>query len=100
MGKTLNTAASSEEVAVEKVASVTENTSEEVMAGEAIVESVAPDEGSLKEVVSEKTKKLKVKFLLSPTGKFGLGYNIGEVASFPGIQAEELIEAGYAKLVK
>lgn len=69
MSETLNTAASLEEGAVEKVATAT-------------------------------GKKLKVKFVLSPTGKFGLGYSIGEESSFPKIQAEELIEAGYAELVK
>jgi hypothetical protein len=74
MSENLDTAASSEEVAVEKVAIATET---------------APS-----------GKKLKVKFLLSPTGKFGLGYNVDEVASFPKIQATELIEAGYAELVK
>lgn len=71
MSKTLNTAASSEEVAVEKVATAT-----------------------------GKEKSLKVEFLLSPTGKFNLGYNVGEKASFPTLQAQEMIDAGFAKLVK
>lgn len=43
---------------------------------------------------------IKVKFLLSPTGVFNLGYNPGEEASLPELQATELIEAGYAELVK
>lgn len=71
MAETLNTAASSEEVAVEKVVKAT-----------------------------AKEKSLKVKFLLSPTGKFNLGYNVGEKASFPTLQAQEMIDAGFAELVK
>lgn len=43
---------------------------------------------------------LKIKFLLSPTGKFKLGYNVNEIATLPELQATELIEAGYAELVK
>lgn len=58
------------------------------------------EEVAVEKVVSATGKKLKVKFLLSPTGKFSLGYNKDEEASFPKIQAEELIEAGYAELVK
>lgn len=38
----------------------------------------------------------KIKFTVSPTGKFGLAYNVGETGSFETKQAEELIEAGYA----
>ena len=45
-------------------------------------------------------KTLKVKFLLSPTGKFGLGYNVAEEAVLPIDQALELIEAKYAEKVK
>lgn len=73
MSETLNTATSSEEVAVEKVAKAT---------------------------ATGKEKKVKVKFLLSPTGKFNLGYNAGETAILPELQADELIEAGYAEIVK
>ena len=50
--------------------------------------------------VSQEAGVIKVKFLLSPTGKFSLGYNPGEEASLPELQATELIEAGYAELVK
>lgn len=75
MPDTLNTAASSEEVAVEKVVKTT---------------AKAP----------AKEKSVKVKFVLSPTGRFGLGYNPGETASLLELQANELIEAGYAELVK
>lgn len=42
----------------------------------------------------------KVKFLLSPTGKFGLGYSAGEEGEFNENQATELVEAGYAEYVK
>jgi len=47
-----------------------------------------------------KEEKLEIEFILSPTGKFKLGYNVGEKAAFPTLQADELIDAGYAKLVK
>jgi hypothetical protein len=47
-----------------------------------------------------KAETLIVKFVLSPTGKFNLAYNVGEKASLPKLQAEELIDAGYAKLAK
>lgn len=47
-----------------------------------------------------KEKKVKVKFLLSPTGKFNLAYVVGETASFPAPQAQELVEAKYAEFVK
>ena len=38
----------------------------------------------------------KIKFIVSPTGKFQLGYNVGEEAEIDSKQADELIEAGYA----
>jgi len=47
-----------------------------------------------------KQKVLKVRFLLSPTRKFGLAYNVGEVGSFEEKQATELVEAFYAEFVK
>ena len=49
---------------------------------------------------SKEVGVLKVKFVLSPTGKFSLGYNVNEIATLPELQAAELIEAGYAELVK
>lgn len=49
---------------------------------------------------SKEVGVIKIKFLLSPTGKFSLGYNPGEEVSLPELQATELIEAGYAELVK
>lgn len=45
-------------------------------------------------------KLIKVKFLLSPTGKFDLGYHIGEIGEFEEKQAAELVEAKYAEYVK
>lgn len=71
MSETLNTPATQEVAGVEKVVKAT-----------------------------GKEKALKVEFILSPTGKFSLGYNVGEKATFPTLQAEEMIEAGFAKLVK
>ncbi len=81
MSDALNTTASSEEVVVEKVVETT---------------ATAP----AKEKAATKEKLVKVKFILSPTGRFGLGYNPGEKASLFELQAKELIEAGYAELVK
>lgn len=52
------------------------------------------------EVPAGKVKTKKVKFLVSPTGKFNLAYNEGEQASLPEPQAIELEELGYVKFVK
>jgi len=42
----------------------------------------------------------KIKFLLSPTGKFGLAYNAGDVVEgFEDKQAAELVDAAYATYV-
>lgn len=40
----------------------------------------------------------KIKFLKSPTGKYGLAYVAGDVAEFEEKQANELIESGFATL--
>jgi NADH dehydrogenase/NADH:ubiquinone oxidoreductase subunit G len=48
----------------------------------------------------QKEKLVKGKFLLSPTGRYGLGYNEGEKASLPELQALELEEAGYFRIGK
>lgn len=45
-------------------------------------------------------KVLKVKFLYSPTSKFGLAYHAGDVAEFSEKQANELVNAKYAEFVK
>ncbi len=37
-------------------------------------------------------KKVKVKFLVSPTGLYGLGYNVGDVASLSKPQADTIVE--------
>jgi hypothetical protein len=47
-----------------------------------------------------KEKLIKGKFLLSPTGRFNLGYSEGEEASLPELQALELEEAGYFRIGK
>jgi len=52
------------------------------------------------EKTEKPSKKIKIKFLLSPTGRFNLGYNVGETAEMDEKQAIELIEAKYAKKVK
>ncbi|WP_119792051.1 hypothetical protein [Flavobacterium anhuiense] len=41
-----------------------------------------------------------VEFLVSPTGRFLLAYNVGDVATLGENQAQEVIDAGYAKLVE
>jgi hypothetical protein len=46
------------------------------------------------------SKTLKIRFLLSPTGKFGLAYNEQEEADLPANQANELVEAKYAEFIK
>lgn len=49
---------------------------------------------------AETEKRLKGVFVVSPTGKYNLAYNVGEPASLPELQALELEEAGYFKLDK
>ena len=45
-------------------------------------------------------KKVKVKFLKSPTGLLNLAYSAGQEASFPKAKADFLIELGLAEPVK
>jgi len=45
-------------------------------------------------------KKVKVKFLKSPTGSFGLAYNVGDEAEVMEAMAKDMIEANCAELVK
>lgn len=47
-----------------------------------------------------KPKTKKIKFLLSPTGKFNLAYSAGEIANLPVEKANALIKAKYAEEVK
>jgi hypothetical protein len=58
----------------------------------------ALDSASTPKETSGKTKK--VKFLLSPTGKFNLAYNVGETGTLPANQADEVVAAKYAEFVK
>ena len=46
-----------------------------------------------------KERKVKVRFLLSPSGTFNLAYNVGEEGSLEEKQAAEVVEAGYAEYV-
>jgi len=41
--------------------------------------------------------KKEIRFLLSPTGVFGLGYSAGDTAVLDEGRAGELVEAGYAR---
>lgn len=50
--------------------------------------------------MANKSKEVVVKFVLSPTGRFGLGYNIGDEVPFSEEKAAELVESGYAEYVK
>lgn len=43
---------------------------------------------------------MKIKFLKSPTGKFKLAYNAGDVAEVDNKLAAQCVEAGYAEEVK
>lgn len=70
--------------------------SEEIKNIEVVAEEVA-----VQEVAAKKSgKEVKIQFLLSPTGRFNLAYNIGEVAKINELQANELVEAGFAEIVK
>lgn len=56
-------------------------------------------------VMSKANNKIKVAtrqltFLLSPTGKFNLGYSAGDTAFVEEKQAAELVEAGYAEYTR
>ena len=66
------------------------------------VSAKAAEEAKAAEAKANKNdgKKVKIQFLLSPTGKFQLAYNVGEVVKINELQANELIEAGYAEIVK
>lgn len=64
-----------------------------------LAKSKAPvTKAGTEKVKSEKAKLVKGKFLLSPTGRFGLAYNAGEPAELEEKQAKELDEAGYFKI--
>ena len=41
----------------------------------------------------------KVKFLICPTGKFGLAYSKGDEAELKEVLVAELVESGYAELL-
>lgn len=47
-----------------------------------------------------KTETKKIRFLLSPCGKFLLPYNVGQEVDLPANQADELVECKYAEYVK
>lgn len=56
------------------------------------------DSSSFRKV--DKEGNVKIKFLLSPAGKFLLPYNVGQVVSHPENQADEMVELKYAEYVK
>ncbi len=52
------------------------------------------------ELVNVKEAKVKVKFLKSPTGKYNLGYSIGDEAEVLESKATEMAASEWAELVK
>jgi hypothetical protein len=64
-------------------------------AKEALDKAVAP---ATKNTVKE--KKVKVKFLVAPAGRFLLPHNVGQIDSFGEAEANALVEAKYAEFVK
>ena len=56
------------------------------------------DTSTLRKV--DKEGNVKIKFLLSPAGKFLLPYNVGQVVSHPENQADEMVELKYAEYAK
>lgn len=84
MAKNSTSTASSEEAV--------ETTTNEVVVEETTVENT--------EVLVDDSEKVEIKFLLSPTRKFGLAYSEGETGLFTENQATELVEAKYAEYVK
>ena len=78
----------------------TEDQSAEVVkafeeAKSALDKAVAP---ATKNTVKE--KKVKVKFLVAPAGRFLLPHNVGKIDSFSEAEANALVEAKYAEFVK
>lgn len=51
-------------------------------------------------VKKEKVKTLKVKILLPVAGKFKMTQDVGKIYNIEAKQAQELIDAKYAELVK
>jgi hypothetical protein len=52
-------------------------------------------------VKEEKKEVAKVKFLKSPTGKYGYAYHIGDTAEIEDKDlVEEMIDSGWAEVVK
>jgi sulfite reductase alpha subunit-like flavoprotein len=50
-----------------------------------------------KKPASGDKKKVKVKFVKSPSGRFLLPYNVGQTVEIDPEQAKELIEGGFAE---
>jgi hypothetical protein len=61
---------------------------------------VIADEGIAGEGIASEGELTEVRFLVSPTGTFGLAYSEGETGFFPLNQAAELVESKYAEFVK
>ena len=43
---------------------------------------------------------MRIQFIKSPTGAFGLGYNEGDIKDLPDVQAMEIVESGFAIIVQ
>ena len=62
-------------------------------------EVINPEGSTVESTDKSATKELEIIFLLSPTGAYGLAYNVGEKGFFPELQAKELVESAYAEFV-
>lgn len=60
--------------------------------------SVESDSKTLR--TENKKGEVKIKFVLSPAGRYLLPYNIGQEVSLKANQADELVEAKYAEYVR
>jgi hypothetical protein len=65
------------------------------MAKKLVEETQANEASAVKATANE----VEILFIVSPTGKFGLAYNVGETCFINENQANELVDAGYAELV-
>ena len=63
-----------------------------------LVDANHPDK-NWKKTAAKAGKTKNIRFLLSPTGRFGLGYSVGDEAPIETKQAAELVDAGYARYV-
>lgn len=66
---------------------------------ESLKKQLAGDQDS-KTLRTEKNGEVKIKFILSPAGRYFLPYNVGQEVLLKANQADELVEAKYAEYVR